>query len=161
MHIFHLWRKSACRFEIRNFYFSIYRSDPQASQVLAKGDVVKIQLGAHIDGYAAISGETIVVGASAENPVTGRPADVLKAAWTAAEAAMRTLKVGNKNWAITEIVGRTSSVWDCKPVEGSIMHYDHSVYSLNSFFFSLRVRYALLSANSEHHRWEEEDNLES
>ena len=96
----------------------IYRSDPQASQILAKGDVVKIQLGAHIDGFAAISGETIVIGASAENPVTGRRADVLKAAWTAAEAAMRTLKVGNKNWAITEIVGRTSSVWDCKPVEG-------------------------------------------
>jgi hypothetical protein len=98
--------------------FLYYRSDPQASQVLAKGDVVKIQLGAHIDGYAAISGETIVVGANAENPVTGRRADVLKAAWTAAEVAMRTLKVGNKNWAVTEIVGRSSSVWDCKPVEG-------------------------------------------
>lgn len=100
-------------------YFYLYRSDPQADQVLAKGDVVKIQLGAHIDGFAAISGETIVVGASAENPVTGRRADVLKAAWTAAEAAMRTVKVGNKNWAVTEIVGRTTTVWDCKPVEGS------------------------------------------
>lgn len=102
----------------RSLCVPIYRSDPQASQILEKGDVVKIQLGAHIDGFAAISGETIVIGASAENPVTGRRADVLKAAWTAAEAAMRTLKVGSKNWAITEIVGRTSSVWDCKPVEG-------------------------------------------
>jgi len=101
-------------------HFSPLASDPQASQVLAKGDVVKIQLGAHIDGFASISGETIVVGASAENPVTGRRADVLKAAWTAAEAAMRTVKVGNKNWAVTEIVGRTTSVWDCKPVEGML-----------------------------------------
>jgi len=101
-------------------HFSPLASDPQASQVLEKGDVVKIQLGAHIDGFAAISGETIVVGASAEDPVTGRRADVLKAAWTAAEAAMRTLKVGNRNWAVTEIVGRTSSVWDCKPVEGML-----------------------------------------
>jgi methionine aminopeptidase len=105
----------------RSFWTHVHRSDPQASQVLAKGDVVKIQLGAHIDGFASISGETIVVGASAENPVTGRRADVLKAAWTAAEAAMRTLKVGNKNWAVTEIVGRTSSVWDCKPVEGIVL----------------------------------------
>jgi curved DNA binding protein len=101
-------------------HFSPLASDPQASQVLEKGDVVKSQLGAHIDGFAAISGETIVIGASAENPVTGRRADVLKAAWTAAEAAMRTLKVGNKNWAVTEIVGRASSVWDCKPVEGML-----------------------------------------
>ncbi len=94
------------------------RSDPQATLALAKDDVVKIQLGAHIDGFAAISGETIVVGASAEHPVTGRRADVLKAAYTAAEAAMRTVKVGNKNWAVTEIVGRTAAAWDCKPVEG-------------------------------------------
>jgi len=101
-------------------HFSPPESDPQASQVLAKGDVVKIQLGAHIDGYAAISGETIVIGASIENPITGRRADVLKAAWTATEAAMRTIKVGNKNWTVTEIVGRTSSTWDCKPVEGML-----------------------------------------
>jgi len=101
-------------------HFSPLASDPQASQVLANGDVVKIQLGAQIDGFAAISAETMVIGANAENPVTGRRADVLKAAWTAAEVAMRTLKVGNKNWAITEIVGRTASAWDCKPVEGML-----------------------------------------
>ena len=101
-----------------HFGLVFYSSDPQASQVLENGDVVKIQLGVHIDGFAAISGETIVIGASAEHPVTGRRADVLKAAWTAAEAAMRTLKVGNKNWAVTEIVGRASSAWNCKPVEG-------------------------------------------
>jgi methionine aminopeptidase len=59
------------------------------------------------------------VGASVENPVAGRRADVLKAAWHAAEAAMRTVKVGNRNWAVTEIVGRTSAAWDCKPVEGT------------------------------------------
>ncbi|KAF9485173.1 proliferation-associated protein 1 [Pholiota conissans] len=101
-------------------HFSPLASDPQAEQVLAKNDVVKIQLGAHIDGFAAISAETIVVGADAEHPVTGRRADVVKAAYTAAEAAMRTLKVGNKNWAVTEIVARTAAVWDCKPVEGML-----------------------------------------
>lgn len=101
-------------------HFSPLASDPLAVQVLAKDDVVKIQLGAHIDGFAAIGGETIVVGASASNPVTGRRADVLKAAWTAAEAAMRTLKVGNRNWAITEIVARSAAQFGCKPVEGML-----------------------------------------
>ena len=97
----------------------IHSSDPQASQVLAKDDVVKIQLGAHIDGFASISAETIVIGASAQNPVSGRRADVIKAAWTAAEVAMRTVKVGKKNWAVTETVSRAAAAWDCKPVEGA------------------------------------------
>jgi methionine aminopeptidase len=85
-----------------------------------KNDVVKIQLGAQIDGFAAISAETIVVGATAEDPVTGRRADVIKAAWHAAEVAMRLVKVGNKNWAITEAVNRVASTWGCKPVEGDV-----------------------------------------
>lgn len=89
-----------------------------SSQALAKDDVVKIQLGAQIDGFAAISAETIVVGATPENPVTGRRADVLKAAYTAAEVAMRLVKVGNKNWTVTDAVSKVASAWGCKPVEG-------------------------------------------
>ncbi|KAI5886035.1 proliferation-associated protein 1 [Schizophyllum commune H4-8] len=101
-------------------HFSPLASDPQSELTLAKDDVVKIHLGAHIDGFASISAETVVVGASPENPVTGRRADVLKAAWTAAEVAMRTVKVGNKNWAVTEAVDRAATTWNCKPVEGML-----------------------------------------
>ncbi|KAK0235951.1 proliferation-associated protein 1 [Armillaria nabsnona] len=97
-----------------------FSSDPQSEQVLVKDDVVKIHVGAHIDGFASISAETTVVGASPENPVTGRRADVIKAAWHAAEIAMRTVKVGNKNWAVTEAVASAASTWDCKPVEGML-----------------------------------------
>ena len=50
--------------------------------------------------------------------MTGRRADVLKAAWYASEAAMRLVKAGNKNWAVTEVVGKTAAAWECKPVEG-------------------------------------------
>jgi len=101
-------------------HFSPLPTDPASSQTLAKGDVVKVHLGAHIDGYAAISAETLVVGASEDEPVTGRRADVLKAAWTAAEAAMRLVKVGNKNWGLTESVAKIANAWDCKPVEGML-----------------------------------------
>ncbi|KAF9525650.1 peptidase M24, structural domain-containing protein [Crepidotus variabilis] len=101
-------------------HYSPLASDPEASRALAKDDVVKIQLGAHIDGFAAISAETIVVGASAESPVTGKRADVIKAAYTAAEAAMRTVKAGNRNWAVTEIVNRSADAFGCKPVEGML-----------------------------------------
>ena len=52
-------------------------SDEASKTQLKNGDVVKFQLGAQIDGYPAVLGETVVVGASAQNPVTGRAADVL------------------------------------------------------------------------------------
>ncbi|KAI0775176.1 proliferation-associated protein 1 [Trametes elegans] len=101
-------------------HFSPLASDPSAAQTLAAGDVVKLHLGAHIDGYAAVSAETVVVGAGPDAPVTGRKADVLQAAWTAAEAAMRLVKVGNKNWQVTDAVAKVAAAFDCKPVEGML-----------------------------------------
>ena len=94
------------------------RSDPASSLTLQKSDVVKLHLGAHIDGFASVTAETLVVGASPESPVTGRRADVIKAAWTAAEVAMRLVKVGNKNWQVTDAVNKVAQSWGCKPVEG-------------------------------------------
>lgn len=102
-------------------HFSPLASDPSAAQTLTAGDVVKLHLGAHIDGYAAVSAETVVVGAGPDAPVTGRKADVLQAAWTAAEVAMRLVKVGNKNWQVTDAVAKVAAAFDCKPVEGSTL----------------------------------------
>ena len=93
-------------------------SDAHSSQTLAKEDVVKLHVGAHIDGFAAVSAETLVVGASEQDPVTGRRADVIKAAWHATEIAMRLVKAGNKNYAVTDAVARAATAWNCKPVEG-------------------------------------------
>ena len=43
--------------------------------ILADGDVVKIDMGAHIDGFIAVVAHTVVVGSSASNPVTGKKVD--------------------------------------------------------------------------------------
>lgn len=96
-----------------------HRSDTvSAAQTLATGDVVKIQLGAHIDGFAALQTETLIIGATAAEPATGRKADVVKAAWHAAQIAIRQMTVDEKNSTITESVTKVAGQWDCKPVEG-------------------------------------------
>ncbi|KAG9095587.1 Curved DNA-binding protein (42 kDa protein) [Ceratobasidium sp. 370] len=101
-------------------HYSPVPSDPLANTALAKGDVVKIHVGAHIDGFASVSAETLIVGATEAEPATGRAADVVKAAWHAAEVAMRLVKVGEKNWVVTEAMNKVAAAWGCKPVEGML-----------------------------------------
>ncbi|KER34165.1 putative DNA-binding protein [Opisthorchis viverrini] len=57
-----------------------------------ENEIVELKDGAHIDGYAAVVGHTFVVGSSSDNKVTGRKADVIIAANTAAEVAVRLLR---------------------------------------------------------------------
>lgn len=66
---------------------------PEDTIKLKVEDVVKIELGAHIDGYAANAGHTIVVGGKAK----GKAAAVVLAAYDAFMAATRTIKQGSTN----------------------------------------------------------------
>ncbi|CAF3896975.1 unnamed protein product [Adineta steineri] len=99
-------------------HFSPLVSDPD--MILKDNDVVKIDLGCHIDGYIAVAAHTIVIGATREKKVTGRRADCILAAYYAAEAALRLIKPGENNIAVTEMIDRIASVYHCKPVEGMI-----------------------------------------
>lgn len=44
-------------------------------------------MGVHVDGFPAMVGHTLVVGATKEKPVTGKAADVIQSAYLAAEGA--------------------------------------------------------------------------
>lgn len=94
------------------------------SYVLKEGDLVKIDMGCHIDGYIAVAGHSIVVLNEEEqlNEVTGRKADVLKASWTAAEAALRMVKVGNTNLQVTKVIELACDEFKCTPVQGVRSH---------------------------------------
>ena len=59
-----------------------YSPLPDETTLLNDGDLVKIDLGCHIDGYATQAAQTIVIAASGDK-VTGRKADVIIAAHTA------------------------------------------------------------------------------
>ncbi len=64
-----------------------------ADLILKEGDMAKIDMGAHIDGFIAVVAHTVVVGV---DKVTGRQADALLAAHLASEAALRLVKPGNE-----------------------------------------------------------------
>ncbi|KAM0754332.1 Creatinase/aminopeptidase [Meredithblackwellia eburnea MCA 4105] len=95
-----------------------------AAQTLAKDDVLKIVLGAHIDGYAVVTGETIIVSPSA-SPVEAVRADLLAAAHHAAEAALRSVKAGARNWELTDAIKSVLKEYEAsgvKGVEGILSH---------------------------------------
>lgn len=87
---------------------------------LKEGDVAKIDLGCHIDGFVATAATTVVVGAT--GPVTGRAADVVAAARDAFEAALRLIRPGK---AIADVPGplqQVAEAYGCTMVEGVISH---------------------------------------
>lgn len=101
-------------------HFSPLKSDPDYT--LKDGDLVKIDLGVHVDGFIANVAHSFVVGASKENPITGRKADVVKAAHLCAEAALRLVKPGNQNTQVTEAWNKIAQSFKCSPIEGMLSH---------------------------------------
>jgi len=101
-------------------HYSPLTSEPDTT--LASGDLVKLDMGAHIDGFIAVVAHTLAVGASVDNPVTGRQADALMAAHLASEAALRLVKPGNQTYEVTEVVGKIGESFECKPVENMLSH---------------------------------------
>ncbi|KAI0215843.1 Proliferation-associated protein 2G4 [Lamellibrachia satsuma] len=101
-------------------HFSPLKSDPDI--VVKDGDLVKIDMGAHVDGYAAVAAHTFVVGASSDNKVTGRKADVIMAAHMAAEAALRLVKPSIGNFEVTDSIQKACESYKCKPIEGMLSH---------------------------------------
>ncbi|NXU96690.1 PA2G4 protein, partial [Cettia cetti] len=95
-------------------HFSPLKSDQD--YILKDGDLVKIDLGVHVDGFIANVAHSFVLGASKENPVSGRKADVIKAAHLCAEAALRLVKPGNQNTQVTEAWNKIAHAFHCTPI---------------------------------------------
>jgi len=95
-------------------HYSPLKDDQTA---LKNGDLIKIDLGVHVHGYVATVAHTIYLGEP-----KGRIADVLGAAWTAAEAAIRMMKPGVKNYEVTKYIAKAASAFECSPLEGVLSH---------------------------------------
>ncbi|XP_075882368.1 proliferation-associated protein 2G4-like [Nelusetta ayraudi] len=101
-------------------HFSPLKSDPDVT--LKDGDLVKIDLGVHVDGFISNVAHSFIVGVTKDKPQTGKKADVVKAAHLCAEAALRLVKPGNKNTQVTQAWNKIAKSFNCSPIEGMLSH---------------------------------------
>jgi len=88
---------------------------------LKAGDVAKVELAAHIDGFITGAGHSVIVGPLPET-VADRRADVVMAAWNAAEAALRLVQPGNTNTQVTDVFKKIAAEFNCTPMQGVLSH---------------------------------------
>ena len=81
-------------------------------------------LGVHIDGFIATAAHTLQVPQAEQQagPVTGRAADVIAAAQTALEAALRLIRPGKRISDVPEILKKIVEAYGCNLVEGVMSH---------------------------------------
>jgi len=104
-------------------HFSPLKSENDVT--LKTGDVIKVDMGAHVDGYIAVVAHTHVIGASKDNPVTGKVADAMLAAHYASEVASRLVKPTSISYQVTDAVQKVAESFGCKPIEGMLSHQLH------------------------------------
>lgn len=94
---------------------------------LKAGDVVKMDLGCHIDGYIAVAAHTCVVPESPDTPPSGDlvPAElgnVAVAAYNAMLVAAASIAAGQKNTDVTAAVERVANAYGVTPISSVRMH---------------------------------------
>uniref|UniRef100_A0A2I3H9B1 Peptidase M24 domain-containing protein n=1 Tax=Nomascus leucogenys TaxID=61853 RepID=A0A2I3H9B1_NOMLE len=92
-------------------HFSPLKSDQDYS--LKEGDLVKIDLGVHVDGFIANVAYTLVVDVAQGTQVTGGKADVIKAIHLCDEAVLCLVKPGNQNTQVTEALNKAAHSLNC------------------------------------------------
>jgi len=89
------------------------------------GDIVKIDLGCHIDGYISVAAHTLIV---PESPGSSPKIDgdeignVAVAAYNAMIVAAASIKAGAKNKEVTEVVHRVATAYGVNAISSVRMH---------------------------------------
>uniref|UniRef100_A0A8R1DVV1 Peptidase_M24 domain-containing protein n=1 Tax=Caenorhabditis japonica TaxID=281687 RepID=A0A8R1DVV1_CAEJA len=101
-------------------HYTPLKSEPQVT--LKNGQVVKIDLGTHIDGLIATAAHTVVVGASKDNKVTGKTADLIRGTYETLEIAIRSLRPDTINNDITKNIDKAAAEFGLTPIENMLSH---------------------------------------
>ena len=102
-----------------NQVFGHYSPMKDESTTLAAGDIAKVDLGCHLDGFVAQAAHTVVIG---DAKVSGKQADVVLAAHNAFLAAQRLIKEGSTNASVTEVIAKVCAEYGVNAVEGVLSH---------------------------------------
>mmetsp|Transcript_14513 Transcript_14513/g.16226 ORF Transcript_14513/g.16226 Transcript_14513/m.16226 type:complete len:389 (-) Transcript_14513:13-1179(-) len=97
-------------------HYSPLASDRSA--VLKEGDLVKVDLGAHVDGLIATAAHSFVCTANPQQQFTGPIADVICAAHFAGECALRMCRPGKTSEEISQVIQDVAAVFGCNALEG-------------------------------------------
>lgn len=104
----------------RNHIAAHFTPNPKNTQVFGEGDLVKIDVGAHIDGYIADTAVTIEVGTDNHSSLCDASKEALKQAILMMKPGVSLSKIG-------ETVEKTITSYGFKPIENLTGH------SLNRF----------------------------
>ena len=105
-----------------NHILGHYSPISDESVTLKEGDVAKVDLGCHLDGFIAQAAHTTVVSADPASKVSGKKAEVILAAYNAMQAAARMIKEAGTNNATTATIAKVCSEFGVNPVEGVLSH---------------------------------------
>jgi len=92
---------------------------------LKAGDIVKLDLGCHIDGYISVAAHTLIVPETAGDAPKDVQADmgnVAVAAYNAMLVAAASIKAGTKNTTVTEVVNRVAESYGVNAMTSVRMH---------------------------------------
>lgn len=95
--------------------------DETSPQIIADGDVVHIDLGIHVDGFAAMAAHTVLVTPDGVMP-DSKEANVIQAAYTALQTAVRKIRPGTKMYEITEVIEKVAAHFNVNCAEGVLSH---------------------------------------
>ncbi len=87
-----------------------------------EGDVLKIDLGCHIDGWVSAAAHTVVASADPSKPVEGRAADVIAAARDAFQVALRTIRPGKSAVEASAHFEKVADSYGCTMLDGVLTH---------------------------------------
>jgi curved DNA binding protein len=96
-------------------------NDTAGNDTIADGDMCKIDLGVHVDGYIAVVAHTVHVGLQASD-VKGDLAAAYGAAFTAAKVASGLIRPGNTNTQVTAAIKKVTEAYGVSSICGTIMH---------------------------------------
>ena len=90
--------------------------------IIALNDVVRIDLGIHVDGYPVMVAHTIQVTANGELNPESKEAQVIAAGYATIDAALRQVRPGNNTTAVADVIEKCAAHFGLASVEGVLSH---------------------------------------